>query len=352
MSCDVALLGASGYTGRLVAYELHEKGIGFVACGRSPGRLEIALDEMGISARIERFDAADPNSTEALLDRLEPKLVITTVGPFLDMGKGIASAVAGVGAHYLDSCGEQAFIKWFLENEAFADPGCTMITSLAFEYALADAGAELLARELGDPLEIRSFYYIPSFSPSRGTRASMLRAMQEDLYVYSDGELKRAARKTAQVAIPETGRTIDALLFPAGEPVMIPRHVNASLVESYMVMSLSAARKLYRSIRESTDKEGAMQTDRIGPSPDERRQNRFHIILEGRSASGKGRVVISGVDAYGLTAHLLTRGAEAILSGRASGSGACTPVQALGADELVLWCEERGVSFAFEAEAD
>jgi len=348
MATEVALLGASGYTGRLVAYELEGRGIGFVACGRDPKRVEQALDEQSISARIEAVDATDPSSIRALIERTGPRLVITTIGPFLDMGKHVASIAARSNAHYLDSCGEQVFIKWMLENESFAGLDRTMVPSLAFEYALADAGAEMLKEELGEPLEIRSFYYIPSFSPSRGTRASMLRAMQEKTYVHRDGRLIEADRKTAQVAIPEADKTLDALLFPAGEPVMIPRHVEVNLVESYMVMSMSAARMLYRAAKEAKDKKGAMRTDELGPSAEERKKNRLFVIIEGKSGAGEARLTINGIDAYGLTAHLLAEGASAILSGRALKGGACTPVEAFGADRLKAWCEAWGLSFALE----
>ena len=348
MSSHLLLLGASGYTGRLVAAELAKRGVEFVACGRDVKRVERALDELGISARVERVDATEPSSLGELLDREKPSAVITTIGPFLDLGKPVALAVAESGASYMDSCGEQAFIKWLLESVSPSADGQLIVPSLAFEYALADAGAELLKDELGEPLDIRSFYYLPSSAASRGTRVSMVRAMEEKVLAFFDGELREVGRKVAQVSIGEPERTLDALIFPAGEPVMIPRRIRARSVESYMVMSLSAARMLYRAARDAKDRKGAVQTDELGPAPEQRKRSRFFVVLEGVAGERSARLRISGTDPYGLTAHLLAEGAVATLDGEVKRGGVCTPSEAFGAERIVSWCKSWGVSFALE----
>lgn len=346
MTPKIALLGASGYTGRLVASELKKRGIEFVACGRDAENVKRVLDELKISAQVETLDASNPQSIESLIEKIEPKLVITTVGPFLEFGRSVATSVAKSGASYIDSSGEQAFIKWVYENIEPKTPEQIFVPSLAFEYALADLGAEILKENLGEPLAIKVFYYIPSFAPSRGTRASMLKAMEEKVFAYIDGVLVESIGRTASVTIAEAGKTFDALIFPGGEPVMVPRHVHADSVESYMVMSLSSARMLYRAAKEAKDRTQAISAGELGPSEAERRKNRFFIILEGSSAKAKSTLTISGFDAYGITAHLIAQGAEAIVAGKVQKRGTCTPVEAFGKSALLKWCEDWGISFS------
>lgn len=348
MAPKVALLGASGYTGRLVAKELNKRGIEFVACGRNAENVKRVMDELKISTQVETFDASNPQSVEGLFERLKPRLVITTVGPFLEFGKNVAISAEKSKASYIDSSGEQAFIKWVYENIKPKGDEQIFVPSLAFEYALADLGAELLKEKIGEPLTIRSFYYIPSFSPSRGTRASMLKAMEEKVLAYKDGELVEAVGKTASVTIAEASKTFDAILFPGGEPVMIPKHVAVDSVESYMVMSLSSARLLYRTAKEAKDKAQAILTEKLGPDENERKKNRFFIILEGSAKSEQSTLKISGFDAYGITAHLIAHGAESILAGKVQKRGVCTPTESFGKEALLNWCKNWGISFGFE----
>jgi len=349
MPPQIALFGASGYTGRLVAQELKKRNIEFIACGRNPDNVKKVLSELKISAQTEALDATDPQSIENLLTRLAPKLVITTIGPFLDFGKNIVSAATESGACYLDSSGEQAYIKWVYENIKPKSPEQVFVPSLAFEYALGDLGAEILKEKFAEPFEIRSFYYTPSHSPSRGTRASMLKAIEQKTLAYKNGELADSAGKTASVTIAELNKTLDALIFPGGEPLMIPRHANVDSVESYMVISLSAARMLYRAAKDAKDKKEAIFTDKLGPTEDERKKNRFFIVLEGTSAHARASLTISGFDAYGITAHLISEGAKTIMDGKLAKRGVCTPVEAFGKEKMLSWCEGWGVSFRFEA---
>ena len=56
-----------------------------------------------------------------------------------------------------------------------------------------------------------------------------------------------------------------------------------------------------------------------GPSPESRRKSRFAVVAEARGPAGEGRAVVEGSDVYGLTAALLVRGAQMLIAGEATG---------------------------------
>ena len=67
MTRTVALLGATGYTGRLTAAELERKGLAHRVGGRSKARLA----EVPSTGERHRVDLADPASGDAFLDGVD-----------------------------------------------------------------------------------------------------------------------------------------------------------------------------------------------------------------------------------------------------------------------------------------
>src|SRR5204862_474303 len=101
----IALLGATGYTGKLVAAELTKRQLPHRLGGRSPEKLA------ALPSDAERFvvDAGEPARLDAFLDGATA--LITTVGPFARLGMPVVEAVVRNQVPYVDSTGEQPFIS-------------------------------------------------------------------------------------------------------------------------------------------------------------------------------------------------------------------------------------------------
>src|SRR5438045_893650 len=105
----IAVYGATGYTGRLVVAELAEAGADLVIAGRNPDRLEalrsdLKLDAPAVSARLD-----DPASLRDLLS--DCGAVINCAGPFVLHGEPVLRAAVETRTHYLDTTGEQPWMK-------------------------------------------------------------------------------------------------------------------------------------------------------------------------------------------------------------------------------------------------
>ena len=113
MPARTVLFGATGYTGRLVAEAMVERGMRPVLAARGRDALEaLAADLGGLETAVA--DVSDPAGVRALIEKGD--VLLTTVGPFARWGEPAAAAASSAGAHYIDSTGEPAFIRSVYER--------------------------------------------------------------------------------------------------------------------------------------------------------------------------------------------------------------------------------------------
>ena len=102
MSARIVLFGATGYTGARTAEALVERGARPLLTGRDPARLSALAERLG-NLETAPADVTDPASVRALLSPGD--VLVTTVGPFLQLGQAAVDAAVDAGAIYLDSTG-------------------------------------------------------------------------------------------------------------------------------------------------------------------------------------------------------------------------------------------------------
>jgi short subunit dehydrogenase-like uncharacterized protein len=112
-SGPIAIYGATGYTGKLIAAELARDGAELILSGRNRAKLEELSAELGGSLRIQVATLDDPDSLRRLLEPCA--VVIDCAGPFQLHGEPVLRAAVETGTHYLDTTGEQAYIKLAFE---------------------------------------------------------------------------------------------------------------------------------------------------------------------------------------------------------------------------------------------
>ncbi|MFN2612510.1 MAG: saccharopine dehydrogenase NADP-binding domain-containing protein, partial [Solirubrobacterales bacterium] len=141
----IALYGATGYTGRLVAKELTDAGADFVLSGRSQAKLEALAEELGRSAPCHSASIENPDSLRSLL--ADCAVVIDCAGPFTTLGEPVLKAAIETSTHYLDTTGEQGYMNLvFKRYGAEAERNrVAAIPAMGFDYVPGDMIASLSA---------------------------------------------------------------------------------------------------------------------------------------------------------------------------------------------------------------
>ncbi|WP_413451595.1 saccharopine dehydrogenase NADP-binding domain-containing protein [Georgenia phoenicis] len=147
---DVAVYGASGFVGRLVAEYLaeHAPDTRVGLAGRSRERLEEVRGSLGPAAAAWPVMVADAEDDAALAELARStRVVVTTVGPYSRHGMPLARACAEAGTHYADLAGEVLFIRETAQrlHETAQRTGARIVHSCGFDSVPSDLGAFLTA---------------------------------------------------------------------------------------------------------------------------------------------------------------------------------------------------------------
>jgi short subunit dehydrogenase-like uncharacterized protein len=353
----VAVFGASGYTGRLVAQELRRHGVPLLLAGRDGAKLAALAEQLG-GAETVVARVGDQASLDALAHRA--RVLINCVGPFVDLGEPVVRAAIAAGTHYVDTTGEQPFLQAMLVHDTWAKrQGAAVICALAFEIALADCAAALAAAAL-DEVDSVTVVYIMRFHASRGTKRTALRMLQGDGYAYADGRwiAEPPARRSLSVELPSPVGSVAAVSFPSAEVMTIPRHVPAREVRTYLGVPALAARLLTgaaplvcRPARWPLGWLGGWMLGSGSEGPDEatRRRDVFHIAVDARGRrrgrpAGQ-RIIVRGRDPYGLTATICRQGAHLLGGAGRSTAGVLSPAMAFDAQRFLDGLARDGVAY-------
>ena len=150
MAARIVLFGATGYTGRLAAEAMVERGLKPVLAARSKDKLDALAGELGGGLETATADVADPPSVRALVESGD--VLVTTVGPFARFGAPAAAAATTAGAHYIDSTGEPPFIREVFERygPAADQAGIGMLTAFGYDWVPGNLAGGLALERAGE----------------------------------------------------------------------------------------------------------------------------------------------------------------------------------------------------------
>jgi short subunit dehydrogenase-like uncharacterized protein len=361
----VAVYGATGYTGRLVAAELARRGAELVLAGRNATKLAALAAEMGAGARTAAVSLDDPGGLRELLEPCAA--VIACAGPFTVHGEPVLAAAADTGTHYLDTTGEQEFIARVFERygERGERSGAALVSGMGFDYVPGDMIAALTAAGMMALDEIVIAYSVRGFGMSRGTMRSALRIAAGGDVEYRDGAWRPSSggvgRGTWQ--FPPPVGTQRMIHYPSGEQITVPRHVDVGTVST-----MFSASTVMQSDRLAPAASGLMPFARLamrtplrragdaligrlpeGPGEGARKKSRFMIVCEARAPGGRRRRgTITGSDVYGLTAFVIVHAALLAAAPGYGGRGALAPSQAFDPRDFLSALGEFGVDHEVE----
>jgi short subunit dehydrogenase-like uncharacterized protein len=160
---DVVLFGATGFTGALTAdYLAHNAppGARIALAGRNQTKLagvREGLGEAGAELPLLHADSGDAASMRALAEAT--RVVITTVGPYINYGEPLVAACAAAGTDYVDLTGEPEFVDrmWLNYNDEAERSGARIVHSCGWDSIPHDLGTLFTVNQLpeGVPISIK-----------------------------------------------------------------------------------------------------------------------------------------------------------------------------------------------------
>ncbi|KAK3842713.1 MAG: saccharopine dehydrogenase [Linnemannia gamsii] len=150
---DLIIYGATGFTGLRTCQYLarnYTEGVRWAIAGRSVPKLEevreklVAINPALSSLPIIKADASSPGSLETMT--AQTKVVISTVGPFMQYGEPLVAACIKEGTHYVDSTGESPFVNNIIHkyHQEAVDKNVILVPQCGFDSVPSDIGTKMV----------------------------------------------------------------------------------------------------------------------------------------------------------------------------------------------------------------
>jgi short subunit dehydrogenase-like uncharacterized protein len=376
---DIVMFGATGFTGGLTAEYLArhaDAGTRWAIAGRSREKLEKLRSRLGdvhTELPILHADVGDTGSLRRLAE--STKVVITTVGPYINYGEPLVAACAAAGTDYVDLTGEPEFVDlmWLRYHAEAERSGARLVHSCGFDSIPYDLGALFTVGHLPDgmPIELQAFVSTRG-AFSGGTYHSAIHIL---------GRLRHGAR-VAQERRAKESRPTDRRVrgvqgkphndpvaggwvvpFPTIDPQTVLRSARALKrygpdfsYSHYLVVKrlplaagflagagtlialaqLPPTRQLLLKVKDPGE----------GPSPDRRAKSWFRVRFLGVSDGTRIVTEVSGGDpGYGETSKMLAQSALCLAHDQLPESaGQVTPAVAMG-EALTQRLQREGIQF-------
>lgn len=373
---DVVVYGATGFTGALTAQYLQEhadEGTRWAIAGRTQSKLDDTLRTIGADVPTIVADSTDSKSLLAMAE--SAKVVITTVGPYIEYGEPLVAACAAAGTAYVDLTGEPEFmdLMYVRHHREATRTGARIVHACGFDSIPQDLGAHFTVQHLpeGVPIEIEAFVRAGG-NPSGGTVASALGIMGR----YRQGQQVHKQRLNLEPATPGREQSVVIgrpkrdgatglylLPMPTIDPQVVRQSAQAlerygpdfsyapyiavkkapqwvglagGVTALFGVAQLGPARKLISSrIPQGT-----------GPSPEQRAKGWFKVRFRGTGGGQTVETQVSGGDpGYGETSKMLAESALCLAhDDLPQTAGQVTTAQAMG-DALRERLVRAGIAF-------
>jgi short subunit dehydrogenase-like uncharacterized protein len=329
----IAVHGATGYQAGLVLDELSRCGLAAVLIGRDPDRLA-AVGPPDAERRTAALD--DPTALAGCA------VVINCAGPFTPAGPAVARAAVAAGVHYVDTAGEQLFVKSLFDELATdaQNAGVAVVPATNDGALPTDLLAHLLADRVGPVAEVVTTHLISGGGGmSRGSLRSFAAAaatFASGGLEYRDGRWRPGAPGRRTITGPDGVAPLEVVRFPMVEVVTVPRHVPAGRVEGLVDAALG-------------DRFAALPPPEVldalppGPAEPDRRAQRFTYLVDVTAVDGATvRGVVRGPDTYGSTAVIAVEAARWLAASGAP-AGVLAPAQAFDPADFLAFLTGRGI---------
>ncbi|MFC4535805.1 saccharopine dehydrogenase NADP-binding domain-containing protein [Sphaerisporangium dianthi] len=304
----IAIYGATGHTGRLVAAELHARGQAMVLAGRDPAALEAMAAEYGARAHHAPLD--DPAALRGLAE--SAAVLIHCAGPFSITGEPVASAAAEAGCHYIDHAVEPHHVKHLFDalQAPAQHTGATMIPSLSFYGGLGDLLAAAVAGGMTGIDRVTVAYAVSGWRLTTGALATARQLFAETRRIgFTDGALRVGyvePRNAVFAFPPPLGPRTMIAPVPFPEALTIPRHIPARNVEAMLTAR-------------TFEEEGVFESEHVTPAT--RARTDFTVAVQAITEHGGRAGHLTGHDLWRAGALASVEGALRLAGGDVPAKG-------------------------------
>jgi short subunit dehydrogenase-like uncharacterized protein len=352
MSSDVVVYGATGLVGRRVCADLDRGGVALVIAGRRAD----AIDALG--ARLPSADKAIASlrEPEALVRAFTgAKVVVNCAGPLGEIGEPVVVAALAAGAHYVDLGGDQTYLHDLFErhDSTARRAGRVVVPGCAVDCLLGDLAAAWAAQHVcgvsddGDavrtgpvtrlaedrPLdEVTVSYVFDDLVLSPGSQKALFGALGTRALVWKRDRWEQASSSHKRVnAGTLFGGERDAISFPGGDVLTIPRHVAARSVQTFVSTTrraaAAAAMRLVARALPLVPKKATELLAPYTPSEDEYARTHFAVVAQARRGFSAAQVVVRGHDIYQTSGAIAAWVARALVARPAGPVGMRAPAE-------------------------
>jgi short subunit dehydrogenase-like uncharacterized protein len=376
---DVVLFGATGFTGGLTAEYLAEhadSGTRWALAGRNTSKLEEVRRRLGpahAELPLVRADCEDASSMRALAE--STKVLITTVGPYINYGEPVVAACAAAGTSYVDLTGEPEFVDlmWLRHHSEAERTGARLVHSCGFDSIPYDLGALFAVDQLpeGVPIALEGQVRVTG-TFSGGTYHSALNIM---------GRLRqgqRVARERREREVEPNGRRVRGVPgrphhdeaaggwlvpFPTIDPQTVLRSARALerygpdfRYSHYLVIrhlpsaiGLGVGAGVVVGLAQLGPTRSALlklKDPGEGPTPEQRAKAWFKVRMVGSASGARVVAEVTGGDpGYGETSKMLAESALCLAHDELpERAGQLTPAVAMG-QPLIDRLKRAGIGF-------
>ncbi len=373
---DVVVLGATGFTGALTAEYLARHAPAqtrWAVAGRNQAKLEAVRGRLGEEVPLLRADVSDPESLRELAQ--STKVLITTVGPYINYGEPVVAACAAAGTDYVDLTGEPEFVDemWLRYHERAQQTGARIVHSCGFDSIPYDLGALYTVDRLpeGAPIELSGFVRAGA-TFSGGTYHSAVHIMgrlRQGMKVARERKAREQRPEGRRVRgvpgrphhDPDAGGWV--VPFPTIDPQTVLRSARALdrygpdfsyshyLVSKRLVTlaGLGAGAGVAVALAQLPPTRNLLlkfKDPGEGPSEEQRAKSWFRVLMVGRADGERIVAEVKGGDpGYGETSKMLAESALCLAHDELPArSGQLTPAVAMG-QPLIDRLQAAGIEF-------
>ena len=354
----VLVLGAAGFTGRLIVEALEAANTPYVLGGRNGEALAQLSGELASKPDYRILDVTSKPRLQAAL--ADVSVVANSVGPFVKLGLPVIEEAIKAGVHYVDTAAEQSFIRKAFEtyNQDALEAGVTVLPGHACDFTFSYCGAALIDEAVGHVERFSSFHWPNDFSPSRGTLKSAVGMVAEPHFTYDQSQWlpQSYSWSPKRHQFPDMDEASYTVPFPGGDVILLPRDFpSLEHCTSHLVLGQKESRGLALANKLSPITSRLMQTPLLDvieekiqanhkdPNQHQRQQDNWSFFVRGDGPDGRAWCRIEGRDTYGISGVCVAQAARWLAEGRQKNAGVVTTGKAFSARDFLQALEPHGV---------
>ena len=366
----VVVYGASGYTGMLIMDWLIDQNIPFTAVARNAARAKEMMAQRVVRLESAVYELVEcEHDVEALIKAFKgARVVCNTVGPFINFGPTAVEAALKAGCHYIDTTGEQQYIRGVRDRfgEQFRQAGLLVSPSVAYMYTFAEIAAQLALETPGvDALETGTLCLTPRgvAGVTVGSTSSIFEVYRmEACYLWEKRLVPHEAHACFDVVSPDFMQPVFCLpwggtslpLYFERDPRVRSCISAVGFYDNPLLKNLHALGQKweaeYKDLpREQQDAVVKALVDSTTPTMPPRERTTIQRTVDfaiGRGQLAAVRATVHGVTPYIATGALQTAAVMKLLDNDIAKAGFASASQAFGHRYLLGFLEQRGLARA------